>query len=200
MTGRRHTHRTATDQLREALDGDLLALWCDGHPEGLDELARRHHAWLLRTVRMLSGGEHDPEAIVQDVWLDVMRGAATYRGDGAVRAWLSTIVRRRINSTWRARDSRPHTLVAYVPETSTASETLDDNVILRAQLRGLLAGLPADQRDAVWLVDVVGLPIEEVAHRLGVPVGTVKSRCHRGRARLRLHLRADSSIPPPPRG
>jgi hypothetical protein len=95
----RDNQRIATDQLRDALDGDLLALWCDGHREGLDELARRHHAWLLRTVRMLSAGVRAPEAIVQDVWLDVMRGAGTYRGNGAIRSWLNTIVRPRINST-----------------------------------------------------------------------------------------------------
>jgi RNA polymerase sigma-70 factor (ECF subfamily) len=53
-------------------------------------------------------------------------------------------------------------------------------------LAGLLGRLPRDQREAIWWVDVVGLPVDEVAARLGVAVGTVKSRCHRGRTRLRL--------------
>jgi RNA polymerase sigma-70 factor (ECF subfamily) len=48
--------------------------------------------------------------------------------------------------------------------------------------------LPRDQREAIWWVDVVGLPVNEVAVLLGVAVGTVKSRCHRGRTRLRLIL------------
>ena len=66
---------------------------------------------------------------------------------------------------------RPHTLVAHIPEAPAASESPDENVVLRDQLRGLLAGLPAEQRDAVWLVDAAGVPVEDAAHELGVPVG-----------------------------
>jgi RNA polymerase sigma-70 factor, ECF subfamily len=51
-----------------------------------------------------------------------------------------------------------------------------------------LAALPADQRAALVLVDLQGLPVEEAARALGVPVGTVKSRCSRGRARLAVSL------------
>ena len=185
MTGRHHNHRIPADRLRDALDGDLIGLWLDGHREGLHELTRRHHDWLLRTVRLLSHGESDPEAIVQDVWLDVMRGARTYRGDGSVRSWLSTIVRHRITSTWHARNRRPQTLIHDVPETVSNPGQLEDRVALEDQLQGL-GELPVDQRDAVWHVDVVGLPVTEAANKLGVPPGTVKSRCCRGRTKLRM--------------
>jgi RNA polymerase sigma-70 factor (ECF subfamily) len=185
MTGRHHTHRIPTDQLRGAQDADLLALWIDGHREGLDELARRHHSWLLRTVRLLSHREHDPEAIVQDVWLDVMRGARLYRATGrSGPGWA--IVRHRITSTWAARARRPQTLVPDLPETADAPGQVEERVMREFQLHGLLAELPAEQRDAIWLVDVVGLPVAEVAHQLGVPAGTIKSRCHRGRTKLRV--------------
>jgi RNA polymerase sigma-70 factor (ECF subfamily) len=168
MTGRHH-HPIPADQLRDALD----------------ELVHRHHTWMLRTVRHLSIGEQDAEAVVQDVWLDVMRGARSYRGDGSVRSWLETIVRRRITTTWRARSARPQTLVDAVPEDSAIHGGLEEDVVLRQQLHGLLAELPDEQRDAIWLVDVRGLPIADAAHRLGIPAGTVKSRCFRGRATLR---------------
>ncbi|MFC5064873.1 sigma factor [Actinomycetospora atypica] len=46
----------------------------------------RHRSWLLRSVGYFSRGEHDVESVVQDVWLDVMRGAASYRGNGSVRS------------------------------------------------------------------------------------------------------------------
>jgi RNA polymerase sigma-70 factor (ECF subfamily) len=54
-----------------------------------------------------------------------------------------------------------------------------------------LGRLPREQREAIWWVDVIGLPVEDAAARLGIPVGTVKSRCHRGRGRGRGRLRLD---------
>jgi RNA polymerase sigma-70 factor (ECF subfamily) len=60
---------------------------------------------------------------------------------------------------------------------------------LRLVLEQALAQLPVDQRAAVVLVDVEGLPVEEAAAVLGVPGGTVKSRCARGRAKLAAALR-----------
>jgi RNA polymerase sigma-70 factor, ECF subfamily len=165
-----------------------VALWIAGHREGLDELAARHHGWMLRLVRQLSAGERDPEAIVQDAWLDVIRAAATFRGEGSVRGWLTVIVRRRIATTWRSRDARPQTLTDLLPEVAADTEDLADRVTQRGELTGLLERLPRDQREAIWWVDVHGLPVEDAAAQLGIPAGTVKSRCHRGRARLRLIL------------
>lgn len=188
MNGEHPNHRISTHELREIGDGELLQLWADGYPEALDELVDRHHAWLLRTVGYLSKGERDVESVVQDIWLDVMRGAASYRGIGSVRSWLETIMRHRITSTWRVRGARPQTLVAEVPDASVATSRVDEQVVLREQLRGLLGKLPAEQASAIWLVDVVGLSVSDVASRLGVSGGTVKSRCSRGRERLRIML------------
>jgi RNA polymerase sigma-70 factor (ECF subfamily) len=188
MTGRHHSQRIPADQLEDAPDDELLRLWLDGHREALDELVDRHRPWMVRLVRALSKGERDAEAVVQDAWLDVMRAAGTFRGDGSVHAWLGTIVRRRIASTWRARAARPDIPVEFVPE-DAARDEFEERLALRDQLRGLLAALPTDQREAVWLVDVVGFSVDEAAALLEVPAGTVKSRCHRGRARLRLVIR-----------
>ena len=188
MSGPHQKRRISTNELREIVDRELLQLWSDGHPEALDELVDRHHDWLLRAVGFLSKGERDVESVVQEVWLDVMRGAASYRGVGSVRSWLETIMRRRIVSTWRARGARPQTLVADVSDRSLPSQAYDEQVVLRERLRGLLGKLPAEQASAIWLVHVVGLPVAEVATRLGVSGGTIKSRCSRGRERLRIML------------
>jgi RNA polymerase sigma-70 factor (ECF subfamily) len=188
MTGRHHTHRIPAHQLKDADDHELLARWLEGYRDALDELVARHHRWMLRLVHQLSHGERDPEAVVQDAWLDVIRGAAAFRGDGPVRGWLAAIVRRRIGTAWRSRDARPQVLMEFLPEDTTAVEEVENRVVLRRELAGLLGRLPRDQREAIWWVDVVGLPVNEVAVLLGVAVGTVKSRCHRGRTRLRLIL------------
>ena len=188
MSGARQNRRHSTSELRETTDGELLQLWSGGHPEALDELVDRHQSWLLQAVGYHSRGEHDVESVVQDVWLDVMRGAASYRGNGSVRSWLETIMRRRIVSIWRARGARPQTLVADLSDGSSTSQAHDEEVVLRERMRGLLGNLPAEQASAVWLVHVVGLPVAEVATRLGVSDGTIKSRCSRGRDRLRIML------------
>jgi RNA polymerase sigma-70 factor (ECF subfamily) len=70
----------------------------------------------------------------------------------------------------------------------TTGGEIESGVVLRADLAGLLARLPRDQREAIWWVDVLGLPVEDAAAFMGVAAGTVKSRCHRGRSRLRLIL------------
>lgn len=189
MSGRHHHEdRISTDVLHACDDHGLLTWWLDGHGEALDELALRHHGWMLRLVRQHSIGERDPESVVQDAWLDVMRSAASFRGDGSVRGWLATIVRRRVVTTWRARGARPQTVTEFLPENLTAPDEFEDQVALQGDLTGLLGRLPSDQGEAIWWVDVVGLPVEDAAIRLGIPAGTVKSRCHRGRTRLRLIL------------
>jgi RNA polymerase sigma-70 factor (ECF subfamily) len=66
------------------------------------------------------------------------------------------------------------------------------------EIEAALAALPEEQRAALVLVDVQGLPVEEVALVLGVPSGTVKSRCSRGRARMALQLGHLRNRPQPP--
>jgi RNA polymerase sigma-70 factor, ECF subfamily len=60
-------------------------------------------------------------------------------------------------------------------------------VVASREVIGAIAALPAEQRDVVAAVDVAGFAYREAAARLRIPVGTVMSRLHRGRARLRLH-------------
>ena len=189
MSGAR---QAKVEELQDATDGELLHRWNAGDADGLGELVARHHGWVLSIVRHVSYGERDVEAVAQEVWLDVMRGAESFRGEGSVRSWLETIVRRRIVTTWRARSARPQVLVDRVPEDRWANdEGAVRQVELREDLRGLLARLPDDQQQAIWCVDVLGMPVHEVAAAVGVAVGTIKSRCSRGRRRLRIVLASE---------
>jgi RNA polymerase sigma-70 factor (ECF subfamily) len=82
--------------------------------------------------------------------------------------------------------------VPDVPETIESGALAADDALAREALPDhmtrALRGLPDDYRAAVVLCDVVGLHYEEIAEELGVPVGTVRSRIHRGRALLRRTL------------
>jgi RNA polymerase sigma-70 factor (ECF subfamily) len=135
----------------------------------------------------LTGNDADAQDLVQDVLLRVHRGLATYR-PGSLEGWLSRITtnafldevrRRRRRPTDRLPDDAGPLLVAEDVATASAATGLPDD------LQAALRSLPPDYRAAVVLCDVVGLDYAEIAEQLGIPIGTVRSRIHRGRAALR---------------
>ena len=162
----------------------------DGIPTW-DEVARRHGDFLFTVAYRLTGDHHDAQDLVQEVLLRVQRGLATYR-PGSMEAWLGRIttnaflddVRRRRRRPLVALPDDPDLAVPPAPsvDEALAAEALPDDVTAALQR------LPEDYRVNVVLCDVVGLRYEEIADELGVPVGTVRSRIHRGRALLRTAL------------
>ena len=139
----------------------------------------------------LTGNDADAQDLVQEVLLRVRRGLATYR-PGSLEAWLSRITTNAFLDETRRRKRRPSEPLPEDPDrvlaggddaaTALAATTLPDDV------QDALRALPDEYRAAVVLCDVVGLPYGEIADQLGVPVGTVRSRIHRGRALLRTAL------------
>ncbi|HZB71030.1 MAG: polymerase sigma factor, sigma-70 family [Acidimicrobiales bacterium] len=154
-------------------------------------MARSHGRFLYTVAYRLTGNDADAQDLVQEVLLRVRRGLATYR-PGSLEAWLSRITTNAFLDETRRRKRRPSEPLPDDPDrvlaggedaaTALASATLSDDV------QGALRGLPDEYRAAVVLCDVVGLPYGEIADQLGVPVGTVRSRIHRGRAQLRSVL------------
>jgi RNA polymerase sigma-70 factor (ECF subfamily) len=104
-------------------------------------------------------------------------------------AFLDDVRRRRRRPTVSLPDDADRVLLdpGVDPETVLAATTLS------ADIQAALRALPQDFRTAVVLCDVVGLQYDEIAEQLGVPIGTVRSRIHRGRAQLRELLRAQGS-------
>lgn len=141
----------------------------------------------------LTGNDADAQDLVQEVLLRVRRGLATYR-PGSLEAWLSRITTNAFLDEKRRQRRRPTDPLPEEPdrvlvggddvETALARTTLPDDV------QDALRRLPEEYRVAVVLCDVVGLPYEEIAAQVGVPVGTVRSRIHRGRLALRRSLTA----------
>jgi RNA polymerase sigma factor (sigma-70 family) len=155
-------------------------------------VARSHGRFLYTVAYRLTGNDADAQDLVQEVLLRVRRGLATYR-PGSLEAWLSRITTNAFLDETRRRKRRPSEPLPDEPDrvlaggddaaTVLASSTISDDV------QGALRALPDEYRAAVVLCDVVGLPYGEIADQLGVPVGTVRSRIHRGRALLRASLR-----------
>jgi RNA polymerase sigma-70 factor (ECF subfamily) len=172
-------------------DAELLAAHRAGDPEAFGEIAARYRRTLWGIAVHTLGDPDDAADAVQEALVAAYRRAATYRGESAVRTWLSRIV---VNACIdRIRRDRVRRTVPW-PERELPARRSDPavEVVTRLAVAEALALLPVAQRVAVVLVDVHGYPVAEVAAILSVPRGTVKSRCARGRARLAVllgHLR-----------
>src|SRR2546421_588579 len=156
-----------------------------------EEGARSHGRFPYTVAYRLTGNREDAEDLVQEVLLRVRRGLETYQ-PGSLEGWLSRIATNAFLDDVRRRRRRPEDLLPDDPDwvlppaagadDALAAEVLSDDV------QAALRRLPEDFRAAVVLCDVVGLPYQEISESLGVPVGTVRSRIHRGRALLREAL------------
>jgi RNA polymerase sigma-70 factor, ECF subfamily len=149
---------------------------------------------LYRVARRLTGSSSDAEDLVQDTLLKAYR--AFDRFDGRyLRAWLLTIMRNHHRNQLRKR--RPDLLENEVAERlpGRGQDARVDGVDERAfhddfdpVVRSALASLSSKHRAVIALVDLDGLTYREAAEVLGVPVGTVMSRLHRARGKVRAQL------------
>ncbi|GAA0272437.1 RNA polymerase sigma factor SigM [Cryptosporangium japonicum] len=170
-------------------DRALLRAHVDGDPDAFSELVRRHRDRLWAVSLRTIGNSEDAADALQDALLSAYRSAGTYRGDAAVTTWLHRIVVNSCLDRIRRRQSRP--TVPLPEDDGRAPAAPNDPIAAREtalDVQAALAELPVEQRVALILVDVQGHPVADVAEMLDVAVGTVKSRCARGRARLAVML------------
>src|SRR4051794_36449229 len=158
-----------------------------------EEVARSHGRFLYTVAYRLTGNREDAEDLVQEVLLRVRRGLETYQ-PGSLEGWLSRIATNAFLDDVRRKKRRPADVLPepemfdrIAPPSVGADEQLAMDQ-LPEHVQEALRELPDDYRAAVVLCDVVGPPYEEIADALGAPVGTVRSRIHRGRARLKAVL------------
>ncbi|SIR99362.1 RNA polymerase sigma factor SigM [Williamsia sterculiae] len=166
-------------------DEQLLADHVAGDAEAFGIIYLRHRDHLWAVARRTSHSSEDAADALHDALLKAQRMAHGFRADARVSSWLHRIV---VNSCLdlirrnKVRHTVPlppqdHTIFAD-PRDATA------DVDLGLAIGRVLQTLPAEQRAAVIAVDVEGLSVTEAATLLGVPAGTIKSRCSRGRAKL----------------
>jgi RNA polymerase sigma-70 factor (ECF subfamily) len=164
-------------------DADRTPTW--------EEVARDRGDFLYTVAYRLTGNRDDAQDLVQEVLLRVRRGLASYR-PGSLDAWLARITTNAFLDDVRRQKRRPTApLEPHVERVVVGAPSADESLareVLPDEVQDALASLPDDFRAAVVLCDVVGLPYDEIASTLDVPVGTVRSRIHRGRALLRERL------------
>lgn len=168
-------------------DEELLAAHVDGDPHAFEKLVFRHRDRLWAVALRTTGDPDEAADALQDALLSAFRRSHQFRGEAAVTTWLHRIVVNAALDRLRRRKTRA---TVPLPTDDDGGDRLHDrsNAVdqleLRIEIGRALAQLPEDQRAAVLLVDVEGRSVEEAASLLGCPVGTVKSRCSRGRRRL----------------
>ena len=183
----------APDDVSSRTDAELLAAHRAGDPLAFGLLAERSYARLWGVAMRTLAHPDDAADAVQEGLIAALRRADSYRGEATVSTWLCRIVVNACIDRLRREAVRP---TAPWPEGDLPARSADPATQLATRLAvdEAMAALPAEQRLAVMLVDVQGWPVAEVAELLSVPVGTVKSRCARGRVRLAAllgHLREE---------
>lgn len=178
MIGQRRFRRRAATS-REP-DGERVPTW--------EEIARDYGRFLYTVAYRLTGDDHEAQDLVQDVLLRARKGLATYQ-PGSMEGWLSRIATNAFLDDVRRRKRRPLEALPDDPERVLEGAPSADEALASAELpdhvQAALRALPDDFRAAVVLCDVVGFSYQEIAESLGVPVGTVRSRIHRGRSMLK---------------
>jgi RNA polymerase sigma-70 factor, ECF subfamily len=178
-------------------DDELLTLaWSSGGAEAREELARRHRSSAYLLALQLLGNRDDALDVTQEAMLRFFRSVGRITPGRAVRPWLLTIVRNQARDFWRRQkvrraesiDENPDHLLSQMVDTGPDPEEAVHRAELRRRVWRAIAALSADHREIVVLRDFHGLSYDELAHALGIRIGTVMSRLHAARQRLRALL------------
>jgi RNA polymerase sigma-70 factor (ECF subfamily) len=190
--------RPAKEKDRSALSNELAGLvaqMAQGRQEALaglyDETSPILNGLLLRILDR----PQDAEEVLLDVYMKAWKNAGSYSPDrGTVQAWLFTMARSVAIDRIRQRRARPGTLPLEfqgISEPPSSDQTPEEQSVesqRRRRVQLLLNELPPEQRDVVTLAFFGGLTHSELAGRLGLPLGTIKSRIRTGLLHLRNRL------------
>jgi RNA polymerase sigma-70 factor (ECF subfamily) len=194
MSPRRHYARIPLPRPRRAeleslSDVALAARARDGDPAAVDVLVTRHESRVRRLAHSLIPDPDDAQDAAQEALARVVDRIHSYRGEAAFTTWLHrltvnvcTDAARRLGR--RLRSETPTGDDDVLEGAERTSRSVHDLAVARTvapALRRAIAALPDRQRTVVVLKDVLSLSYEEIAERLELPVGTVKSHAHRGR-------------------
>ncbi len=157
-----------------------------------EDVARTHGRKIYNYAYRLTGNPHDAKDLVQEVLLRVRRGLDSYT-PGSFDGWLWRITRNAFLDDVRKRNRRP---TAPLPDdvdrlahvSSPAADDVLASIRLGEDIQKALLDLPFEFREAIVMCDIVGMSYEEIAQAIDSPIGTVRSRIHRGRKLLKERL------------
>lgn len=168
-----------------------------------NELMERSYKKVYNLAYRLSGNRADAEDLTQEAFYRAYRGFPGYEGDKPFENWIFRIVTRLFLDLNRSRRRRVKTVSFDAPlrpdgtddtvmfESSDDGPTPEDYFLadkVSEELEMSLSHLSDDQRELIWMADVMGLPYKDIADKFQAPVGTIRSRLHRAHKQLRKVL------------
>lgn len=171
-------------------DHTLVRAYLGGDASAFDRLLERHRSRVYATAYRIVGPA-DAEDAAQEVFLSVVRKLGGFRYESAFSTWLYRVTVNVCTDLLRKRRDVPAEEVPDQPLPDRA-----DDVAGALDVQAALALVPTEFRIPLVLRDVQDLPYDEIAELLGAPVGTVKSRIHRGRVALARAIRGEPAGPP----
>lgn len=180
-------------------DRDLVIRWRAGDEAAFADLVRRHERRVFRLLLRMLGTREEAEDTAQETFLNLHRSGHRFRGDALFSTFVYRVAanaalnRRRTLGRRHAREDRFARAVragAELPASPPDPERAASDAECRGAVQAALLALPPRLRLPLVLYDIEGLAYPDIAHALDVPEGTVKSRIHRARERLRELLEA----------
>ena len=188
----------------EPRDEDLVRRFQAGDAGAFATLVERHERRVYNLALRMTGREEDARDATQDAFLAALRKLHTFRGEAAFTTWMHRVTVNACYDLLRKRQRAPLQLGGDRPDADRpprpepAAPGHAEAVELAIDVRRALLEVPEEFRAVLVLCDVQDLSYEQAAAALGVPVGTVKSRLHRGRVALGRLLGGERPGAPPP--
>jgi RNA polymerase sigma-70 factor, ECF subfamily len=163
-------------------DAHLVARFQAGDQHAFVVLMERHERRIYNLAFRMLGRSEDARDATQDAFLSCFRHLGSFRGDSAFSTWIHRIA---VNACYDLIRKRTPTvsLDDQIGEPAVSPDHGDQAAVATDVQRALLR-IPVEFRAALVMHEVLDLPVEEIAEALDVPIGTVKSRLHRGRVAM----------------
>lgn len=171
-----------------ASEDQIVAQVLAGKTTEFRKLVEQYHQPVFRFARNLIGDEHDAEDITQEVFLAAFHHLASYNAKRAsLMTWMFTIARNRcVNYLKRTRPVIGGEAISHTQSAANSDDSARNEFWKR--LDKALDALPIEQKSAFVLAEIEGLPYADIAHIEQTTLGSVKSRIHRAKQRLRTEM------------
>jgi RNA polymerase sigma-70 factor (ECF subfamily) len=188
-------------------DPELIERYLNGDAAAFSALVRRHEKRVYNLCYRMLGREEDARDAAQDAFLTALRKLSSFRGEAQFTTWLHRVT---VNACYDVLRKKKREPLLEAPREEDAPEPPGpaspdhaDSAVAAVDVQRALLRVPQEFRAVLVLHDVHDLAYEDIAESLGIPVGTVKSRLHRGRVALAEELgeaergRGRAHRPPP---
>jgi RNA polymerase sigma-70 factor (ECF subfamily) len=188
---------SADSAAAQPLTPDSLIEQClAGDQSAWERIVRQNWRKVFNVAYKFVGKHDEAEDLTQDIFLKIFKALATFDRRANFQTWIISISRNLCIDHYRSVRKERQTIARDVDSSDLQPATSErgpyqvaEHLDLRAQLRQALETLPVTLRTAVVLRDLQELSYQEIADRLGLPEGTVKSRINRGRIELAHQLK-----------